>query len=204
MITRTKKTKTIEENLEPLFADGPTRADLTTPGNPWRIPSELEDAYLDLVTEPTRQEWATIADRAEAQPLGLRDLARSAADLPPILGKQEADRSGAHYSGAIIDDQLAYDHTDGWPTPRPDLAAFRHHVDTIHRASERHRATEATPNRKHPHPCQVCDQPIPSGPVCFTCQPILEHARLLARAEEPIGNKTRLERALDVARTENR
>ena len=188
--TKTKAEATLDDT-RPLFESGPTPADLTTTGNAWHIPDEIVDDYLDAVREPTRAEWNTLTDRADLGALALRDRARTAAGLPPIVGKDEADRTNAH-GRALVDNALVYDPRGGWPH-RVDLAAYRWHLDIVEAITQSR--THPTREWAPPTPCPACGTTTLSlgGSTCPDCRALLNLAQQLEAGAATVNGATRLD-----------
>ena len=195
----------------PLYQDGPSVDDLHADDTVWHIGADLIDDYLEQLGDgPDRKQVRRAEQRCEdpAWVLGLRHEARARAGLLPIMTNQQYLASplaatSSHTSLEEVSDHDYYNPRYGWPghDRAPDPIAYTIHHDTLEAVArvQRHRRSDAAMD-SHLRPCVICgDRQLNES--CNTCRPILQHARLIATAEQPIdGKRTRLDAALDYAR----
>ena len=193
-----------------LFENGPSIDDLHA-DIIWKVQDDDIEDYLEQLGDgPARKQVRRAEQRCEDPfwKLSLRADARRRAGLLPIMTNQQylASPLAATYSTDAVervDDHDYYNPRYGWPghDHAPDFIAYTIHRDTLEAVArvQRHRRHDAAMD-SHLRPCVVCgDRQLNES--CNTCRPILQHARLIATAEQPIaGKRTRLDAALDYAR----
>ena len=195
----------------PLFEHGPTIDDLHADDTVWHIGADLVDEYLEqLGNGPDRKQLKRAEQRCEHSmwPLGLRDGARAEAGLVPIMTQNQAAAHPLAATWQMKVEQVSnvdyFNPRFGWPGDQsPDFVAYTIHCDTLEAVArvQRQRQRDAAMDRRLT-PCVVCGLRV-LHLTCDACRPILEHARLIATAEQPIdGNRTRLDAALDYARND--
>ena len=196
---------------KPLFENGPSIDDLHA-DIIWKVQDDDIEDYLDQLGDgPDRKQVRRAEQRCEDPfwKLGLRADARRRAGLLPIMTSQQylASPLAATYSSDAVEQVADHDYYNpnyGWPGHgrAPDPVAYTIHSDTLEAVArvQRHRRSDAAMDRRLT-PCVVCGDRV-LYLTCDTCRPILQHARLIATAEQPIdGKRTRLDAALDYARS---
>ncbi len=196
----------------PLYQDGPSVDDLHA-DIIWKVQDDDIDDYLEQLGDgPDRKQVRRAEQRCEdpAWVLGLRADARHRAGLLPIMTNQQylaSPRAATYSTDAVdrVDDHDYYNPRYGWPghDRAPDPVAYTIHSDILEAVArvQRQRQRDAAMDRRLT-PCVVCGLRV-LHLTCDACRPILQHARLIATAEQPIdGNRTRLDAALDYARND--
>ncbi len=194
----------------PLYQDGPSVDDLHA-DIIWKVQDDDIDDYLEQLGDgPDRKQVRRAEQRCEdpAWVLGLRADARHRAGLLPIMTNQQylASPLAVTYSSDAAERVADHDYYNtryGWPghDRAPDPVAYTIHSDILEAVArvQRHRNFHDAIDR-HRTPCVVCGDRV-TNLTCDSCRPILQHARLIATAEQPIdGKRTRLDAALDYAR----
>ena len=189
----------------PLYENGPTVDDLQADGNPWRIPHELLDDYIEAVGPgPSRKlinhHEANLDDVRKAT---LRDVARADCGEPPLWPEQHTmmwpERAREVRAIPIVNPRDFANPSTGWPYPAMvNLLAFSLHLDyreqALNRRKNRIIAEQAEARRVY---CALCgNEAHGGGDICGTCRPIVDYARLLRTANEKLGKHTRLEHAM--------
>ena len=192
------------DTATPLFENGPTIDDLHADDTVWHIGAELADDYLEQLGDgPTRKQLKRAEQRCEdpSWVRGLRADARARAGLHPIMTNQQyrASPLAAQYSDAAekVADHEYYSSNYGWPGHgrAPDPIAYTIHSDILEAVArvQRQRNLHDAIDRRLTA-CVVCGDRT-QGLTCATCQPILQHARLLELCQQKHDGHTLLDHA---------